>query len=225
MRWRSRPGETFAEGANHSLACSTAQALLGPPKTVRLEDGSTPKGYMLEQFRDAFSRYLLVSERHTDTTSMDPGTAAIPDPPHVADGKRQEPASVNACGDVAAERLRWPRRRRDRPPRGHRAVDAARRVVTRHDVTAADLFTRPGALLTRSHLRELGLKRRAIDAVFRACPVVAIPGYSRPLIRVEDYSRSSTSTPTRRPCRPREKGGRRRRACHGTTTPSARGVS
>ena len=59
--------------------------------------------------------------------------------------------------------------------------------MTRHDVTAADLFTRPGALLTRSHLRELGLERRAIDAVFRACPVVAIPGYSRPLIRVEDY--------------------------------------
>jgi hypothetical protein len=43
------------------------------------------------------------------------------------------------------------------------------------------------AFLTRSDLRELGLERRAIDAVFRACPVVVLPGYSRPLIRVEDY--------------------------------------
>jgi hypothetical protein len=54
-------------------------------------------------------------------------------------------------------------------------------------VTAADLLTRPGALLTRSHLRELGLERRAVDAVFRACPIVAFPGYTRPMIRVEDY--------------------------------------
>jgi hypothetical protein len=43
------------------------------------------------------------------------------------------------------------------------------------------------AFLSRSDLRELGFERRAIDAVFRACPIVAIPGYSRPLIRVADY--------------------------------------
>jgi hypothetical protein len=36
-------------------------------------------------------------------------------------------------------------------------------------------------------LRELGLERRAVDAVFRALPVIALPGYSRPLIRVRDY--------------------------------------
>jgi hypothetical protein len=47
----------------------------------------------------------------------------------------------------------------------------------------------PGALLSRTDLRELGLERRAIDAVFRACPNVLIPGYSRPLIRVADYLR------------------------------------
>jgi hypothetical protein len=51
---------------------------------------------------------------------------------------------------------------------------------------AADLLETPGALLTRSHLRELGLERRAVDAVFRALPVVALPGYSRPLIRAAD---------------------------------------
>jgi hypothetical protein len=53
--------------------------------------------------------------------------------------------------------------------------------------TAAELLASPHALLTRSHLRELGLERRAVDAAFRTCPVVALPGYSRPLIRVADY--------------------------------------
>ena len=53
--------------------------------------------------------------------------------------------------------------------------------------TAAELLATPEALLTRSHLRELGLERRAVDAVFRACPIVALPGYNRPVIRVRDY--------------------------------------
>ena len=52
---------------------------------------------------------------------------------------------------------------------------------------ASELIDRDRALLTRSDLRELGLERRAIDAVFRACPVVAIPGYARPMIRVGDF--------------------------------------
>jgi hypothetical protein len=53
--------------------------------------------------------------------------------------------------------------------------------------TAAELLETPGALLTRTHLRELGLQRSAIDAVFRELPVVALPGYVRPMIRVSDY--------------------------------------
>jgi hypothetical protein len=53
---------------------------------------------------------------------------------------------------------------------------------------AAELLATPGALLTRSHLRGLGLERRAVDAVFRHLPVVALPGYSRPMIRAEDYA-------------------------------------
>lgn len=51
----------------------------------------------------------------------------------------------------------------------------------------AELLETPNALLSRTHLRELGLERRAVDAVFRALPVVQIPGYSRPLVRVSDY--------------------------------------
>jgi hypothetical protein len=55
--------------------------------------------------------------------------------------------------------------------------------------TAVELLERPGALLTRSHLRELGLERRAVDAVFRELPVVVLPGYSRPFVKAEDYRR------------------------------------
>jgi hypothetical protein len=45
------------------------------------------------------------------------------------------------------------------------------------------------AFLSRTDLAELGLERRAVDAVFRAVPTIVIPGYSRPLIRVGDYRR------------------------------------
>jgi hypothetical protein len=53
--------------------------------------------------------------------------------------------------------------------------------------SAAELLKTPEALLTRSHMRELGLGRNAIDSIFRQLPVVAIPGYSRPMIRVADF--------------------------------------
>jgi hypothetical protein len=52
---------------------------------------------------------------------------------------------------------------------------------------AAARLSNPDAFLSRGDLRELGLERRAVDAVFRACSVIALPGYSRPLIRVRDY--------------------------------------
>jgi hypothetical protein len=60
-------------------------------------------------------------------------------------------------------------------------------ATNRGHQSAKELLETPGALLTRTHLRELGLERRAVDAVFRALPVVAIPGYSRPLIRADHY--------------------------------------
>ncbi len=58
---------------------------------------------------------------------------------------------------------------------------------SRQHHTAQELLETPDALLTRTHLRELGLERRAVDAVFRALPVVVLPGYSRPLIRADHY--------------------------------------
>jgi hypothetical protein len=54
-------------------------------------------------------------------------------------------------------------------------------------MTAAERLANPEAVLSRSDLRELGYQRRAVDAIFRACPVVVLPGYSRPLVRVADY--------------------------------------
>ena len=55
-------------------------------------------------------------------------------------------------------------------------------------MSAAERLANPDAVLSRcSDLRELGYERRAVDAIFRACPVVALSGYSRPLIRVSDY--------------------------------------
>ena len=53
--------------------------------------------------------------------------------------------------------------------------------------TAADLVRQGTGFLTRTHLRELGLERRAIDAAFRECPAIVLPGYSRPMIQVEAF--------------------------------------
>jgi hypothetical protein len=50
-----------------------------------------------------------------------------------------------------------------------------------------ELLANPDAFLTRSDLRELGLHRRAIDSAFRHCPVIQLPDYDRPMIRVRDF--------------------------------------
>jgi hypothetical protein len=51
----------------------------------------------------------------------------------------------------------------------------------------SELVKNPDAFLTRTDLRELGLERKAIDSSFRNCPVVALPDYARPMIRVRDF--------------------------------------
>jgi hypothetical protein len=52
---------------------------------------------------------------------------------------------------------------------------------------AADRLSNDDAVLSRSDLRELGYERRAVDAIFRVCPVISIPGYSRPLVSAADF--------------------------------------
>ena len=51
----------------------------------------------------------------------------------------------------------------------------------------AERLANPDAVLSRTDLRELGWERRAVDAIIRGCPAVAIPGYSRTVILVRDY--------------------------------------
>jgi hypothetical protein len=51
----------------------------------------------------------------------------------------------------------------------------------------AERLSNPDAFLSRTDLRELGLERRAVDSVFRACPNIYFNGYSRPLLRVRDF--------------------------------------
>jgi hypothetical protein len=53
--------------------------------------------------------------------------------------------------------------------------------------SAVELLDRPGALLTRTHLTELGLTRTMIDAVFRKLDVVVFPGSKRSAIKRDDY--------------------------------------
>jgi hypothetical protein len=68
----------------------------------------------------------------------------------------------------------------------------------------AERLRNPAAFLSRTDLADLGLERWAVDAVFRACPVVVLPGYSRPLIRAADYleliERSTYRGDRVRPC-------------------------
>lgn len=74
-----------------------------------------------------------------------------------------------------------------RAPELRKAPAQAPPNTSPHHPSATELLETPGALLTRSHLRELGLQRRAIDAVFRALAVVFLPGYSRPMIRAAEF--------------------------------------
>lgn len=70
------------------------------PRTVRLSDGTTAKGYPLEAFAEAFARYLDGFNRHTVTTRMDKGFAADFEPSHVTDENARKPAWTNGCDGV-----------------------------------------------------------------------------------------------------------------------------
>jgi hypothetical protein len=54
-------------------------------------------------------------------------------------------------------------------------------------MSSAPRLANPDAVLSRGDLRKLGFERRAVDAVFRACPLVVLPGYRLPVIVVRDY--------------------------------------
>ena len=100
------------------------------PRTIRLHDNTTAKGYHLEQFLDAFARYLSADpdtvqntaaavladfERHNGTTRMAAGFAADFTPPQEAAENERKPAWGNGCGDVADESAGNGARRVPRP--------------------------------------------------------------------------------------------------------------
>jgi hypothetical protein len=75
-------------------------------------------------------------------------------------------------------------------------MTASRRSVSSRQTAAptdnkrpspAELLTDPEAFLLRTDLTKLGLNRRAVDSAFRNCPVIALPGYDRPMIRVRAF--------------------------------------
>lgn len=53
--------------------------------------------------------------------------------------------------------------------------------------SAVERLANPHAVLTRTDLRTLGWERRGVDAIFRECDTVHVPGYSRPVLLVGDY--------------------------------------
>jgi hypothetical protein len=68
----------------------------------------------------------------------------------------------------------------------------------------AELLAAGTGFLLRTDLEALGLPTRAVDALFRRLPIVSVPGYSRPMVRVEDYTaeleRSTFRGDRVRPC-------------------------
>ena len=51
---------------------------------------------------------------------------------------------------------------------------------------------------SRGDFAKLGYERRALDAIFRACDVIVLDGYSRPLINSRRLPRLSRALPLRR---------------------------
>lgn len=103
-----------------------------------------------------------------------------------------QPASASAAVSASEPASGGRQRAHDRQEvddLGHvpNSAAAAREQVMRDHHVARELLETPGALLTRTHLRKFGLERRAVDAVFRALAVVSLPGYSRPMIRAEEF--------------------------------------
>ena len=70
------------------------------PRTIRLDDDTTAKGYPLEVFEDAFHRYLGDFNRHTDTTPMDTGIEADPQTSQVTDANTTQSLYPSRCDGV-----------------------------------------------------------------------------------------------------------------------------
>ena len=102
------------------------------PGSIRLDDGSTPKGYYLSALADAFARYLPehpLSKRHTATTQVEPSVFAdsktpqdISDEPLWRFENPEIPSVYAACGGVADQNPLTAKTGRSAAPQRRRIV-------------------------------------------------------------------------------------------------------
>jgi putative DNA primase/helicase len=104
-------------------------------KSVRLNDGKTPKGYMLEQFEEAFTRYLpppKSQQRHERALARDSGNFDVAtDPSVLRVEKTPNSAPDVVCGSVASSI----------PPFGvEGGVSSRKSVPSDDDVAGGEVF-------------------------------------------------------------------------------------
>ncbi len=128
-------------------------------RSIRLPDGTTPKGYLRDQFEDAWSRLLPASDvsiRHTATSSMDTGETPISLPPHkpvVAEGKNA--ANPHQQTDVAVVADTNP----ETAPESHLTLlDEAERIYEKHGSQNGSNGVH--RMLSRSEIRHLVVRDR-----------------------------------------------------------------
>jgi uncharacterized protein DUF3631 len=103
-------------GSGRPISPRVLGSLLSPygirSRSIRLDSGKTPKGYLREQFEDAWNRYLPpagASIRHDATSGTSTGSEASSDPPQdgrVADAEAgAKPLAQTDVADVADARL------------------------------------------------------------------------------------------------------------------------
>ncbi|HXH34989.1 MAG TPA: DUF3631 domain-containing protein, partial [Plantibacter sp.] len=107
---KEAPWATWHRGENPISARALAGLLRGfgvRSRTIRLEDGTTPKGYLAEQFRDLFGRYLPENASLSATTPQlawlsqkEPDSIRHTESV-VADEKPLFPAWIDGCGVMA----------------------------------------------------------------------------------------------------------------------------
>ncbi len=163
----------WADWHGNGLSAKRLADLLRPygikSRTIRLSDGSTPKGFRLEQFKDTFERYLspvdTPSSRHSDTTRMSTGVAPILKTPQEANAAGEKQAAkphgnsdvADVAGDDAADERRG---RNDCAPE-----DVAERLLVRHADTAEGTATVSG--VPRLSAKEREALKLEVDAAAR----------------------------------------------------------
>lgn len=149
------------------------------PRTIRLDDGTTPKGYHLEQFGDAFSRYLGGSKRHNATTRIGSASAASSKRSLLETKNTAGSSGELACGGVAANRAATGKYGSRRPSLGggsyleHLDRALAEQVITgdeRRRLRIIHLGVVRGRGDVERHRGEIEFQQLALQDSTPACP-------------------------------------------------------